>query len=53
MTWGGRGRCLLGLDGEVDLSDYRARNTGQRRRTVSTMSELSLRYDMYRNDGIR
>ena len=24
MTWGGRGRALLGLDGEVDLADYRA-----------------------------
>ena len=24
MAWGGRGRGLLGLDGEVDLADYRA-----------------------------
>jgi conjugative relaxase-like TrwC/TraI family protein len=24
MTWGGSGRALLGLDGEVDLVDYRA-----------------------------
>src|ERR1039458_9276725 len=24
MTWGGSGRGLLGLDGEVDLGDYRA-----------------------------
>ncbi len=24
MVWGGRGRGLLGLDGEVDLGDYRA-----------------------------
>ena len=24
MTWGGRGCSLLGLDGEVDLADYRA-----------------------------
>ena len=24
MVWGGRGRGLLGLDGEVDLADYRA-----------------------------
>ncbi len=24
MVWGGRGRCLLDLDGEVDLADYRA-----------------------------
>ena len=24
MAWGGRGRRLLGLDGEVDLADYRA-----------------------------
>jgi hypothetical protein len=24
MVWGGNGRGLLGLDGEVDLSDYRA-----------------------------
>ena len=24
MTWGGRGRALLGLDGEVDLAEYRA-----------------------------
>lgn len=24
MTWGGRGRGLLGLDGQVDLDDYRA-----------------------------
>jgi conjugative relaxase-like TrwC/TraI family protein len=24
MVWGGRGRFLLGLDGEVDLDDYRA-----------------------------
>ena len=24
MVWGGQGRHLLGLDGEVDLGDYRA-----------------------------
>ena len=24
MTWGGSGRGLLGLEGEVDLGDYRA-----------------------------
>ena len=24
MAWGGQGRRLLGLDGEVDLGDYRA-----------------------------
>ena len=24
MVWGGQGRHLLGLDGEVDLADYRA-----------------------------
>ena len=24
MVWGGRGRALLGLDGEVDLAEYRA-----------------------------
>ncbi len=24
MTWGGSGRALLGLDGEVDVADYRA-----------------------------
>ena len=24
MSWGGSGRLLLGLEGEVDLADYRA-----------------------------
>jgi hypothetical protein len=24
LVWGGRGRCLLNLDGEVDLADYRS-----------------------------